>query len=304
LATSPAPQQTEMSQLEDTPDSEDLATTSSDPILLRQGKRSMTMNTDVGGRRKVARTLTVISNFLGTAAQDAFDDSEFKRGRAVDFPEIPGEASRNRALSQIREQYNQPRDGDGNVTPGLQRQRSRNGSPTGSFVSGLGITEGDTTSPVRPPASPRPSRSSSASSPPRSPRRPLSNTFPVQRPSFELQTTQSAPGGPAGQAPRRYSRRDTLDLPAPVHRSGSRDELSPPVITPQTVQVTTNALSPPMIVVSPDPETASFDLPTQPSPPLAPQPSPPLAPQSSPLLAPVTSDLSSEPPGSSLLERQ
>jgi len=280
-------QQTESPQWNGTLGAEDLTTTKSEPVPIRPGQRSMSLTSDVGGRRKVARTLTLVSNFLGTAAHDAFDDSEFKRGRAVDFPEIPGEASRNRALSQIREQYNQPRDRDGNITPGLQRQRSRNGSPTGSYVSGLGITDGDPSSPVQPPASPRPSRSSSTtSSPTRSPRRPHSSTFPVQRPSVELQTGSFAPSVASGETPRRRSRRDTLDVPSPVHHSSSRNEGPSSPIAPSIIQMTASGPGPPMIVVSPDPDTTSFDL----------------APQPSPSLAPVDCDLSPSPPDSPLFE--
>jgi len=241
----------------DAQDPETLATTNSEPIPMRPDQRSMSLNTDVGGRRKVARTLTAISTFLGTPARDAFDDSDFKRGRAVDFPEIPGEASRNRALSQIREQYNQPRDGDGNVTPGLQRQRSRNASPTGSYVSGLGITE-----------TPRRSRSSSSSSsPPRSPRRPHSNTFPIQRRSVDVQI--AGPASPNSEYSRRRSRRDTLEVPSPTRHAAMRNELSSQAVTSAPDQDAPGPASPPMIVVSPDPDTESFDLTPRPSSPLA-----------------------------------
>lgn len=56
---------------------------------------------DAGGRRKFAKVLTRIGNYVGTAAQKRFDDSEFKHGKAVDFPEIPGEQHRNSALPQM-----------------------------------------------------------------------------------------------------------------------------------------------------------------------------------------------------------
>lgn len=92
---------------------------------------------DAGNRRKVAKALSTIGNYLGNPSEDRFDDSEFKRGKAIDFPEIPGEDYRNSALPQIREQFNPDRDQDGRVTPGVSRQRSR----TGSFNSRLN-TEG------------------------------------------------------------------------------------------------------------------------------------------------------------------
>lgn len=56
---------------------------------------------DAGNRRKVAKALSTIGNYLGNAAEDRFDDSEFKRGKALDFPEIPGEEGRNSALPRM-----------------------------------------------------------------------------------------------------------------------------------------------------------------------------------------------------------
>lgn len=61
-------------------------------------------------RIKVANVLAKIGNYIGTQAQDRFDDSEFKHGKAVDWPEIPGEEQRNSKLSKIRETYNQYRE--------------------------------------------------------------------------------------------------------------------------------------------------------------------------------------------------
>jgi hypothetical protein len=72
---------------------------SSNEIVPTMSQRSWT--TDVGGRRKAARSLSKISQYLSNAAPDRFDDSEFKTGKAVDFPEIPGEERRNIALPQM-----------------------------------------------------------------------------------------------------------------------------------------------------------------------------------------------------------
>lgn len=90
---------------------------------------------DVGNRRKVASRLTKINNFLTDAGADWSHDAEFKHGKALDFPEIPGEQQRNPDLILIREQYNPQRDAEGNVTPGLTRQRSR----AGSFSSNVSV---------------------------------------------------------------------------------------------------------------------------------------------------------------------
>lgn len=49
----------------------------------------------------MAKTLTKIGEYMGNAAPDRFDDSEFKTGRAVNFPELPGEEHRNIALPQM-----------------------------------------------------------------------------------------------------------------------------------------------------------------------------------------------------------
>ncbi|KAK8065067.1 hypothetical protein PG997_011814 [Apiospora hydei] len=76
------------------------------------GVRSVPTPSDAGGRRKVAQMIGDLGRYMGTPAPDLFDDSEFKRGPAQDWPEIPGEATRNPDLGQIRSQYNQPRDSD------------------------------------------------------------------------------------------------------------------------------------------------------------------------------------------------
>ena len=102
-----------------------------------------TWTTDLGSRRKVAMALTRMGNFFGTAPREWFDDSEFKRGKALDFPEIPGEEHRNADLPQIREQYNQPRDSEGNVTPMLHDHRSRASSLNRSVASGRAGDSGE-----------------------------------------------------------------------------------------------------------------------------------------------------------------
>ena len=56
-------------------------------------------------RRKLARPLMSIATYFDRAVRDRFDDSAFKNGEALDFPEIPGEEKRNRILPQIRTSY-------------------------------------------------------------------------------------------------------------------------------------------------------------------------------------------------------
>lgn len=90
---------------------------------------------DAASRRRVAEALNSMANYLGTAAHDRFDGSDFRHGKAVEFPEIPGEAARNERLVHIREAYNPPREADGSLTSelGSQQQRSRSRSRASSF---------------------------------------------------------------------------------------------------------------------------------------------------------------------------
>lgn len=126
-------------------DGNDLRPSATNDLRLSTTRRT----TDVGNRRKVASTLTTIGNKLGTAAHDKFDTSEFKRGKARDFPFVPAEMQRNPNWAQIREQYNPPRDYLGNVTPEFRPQRSRPGSFTNVSVSSGGIgAEASSSSPA------------------------------------------------------------------------------------------------------------------------------------------------------------
>jgi hypothetical protein len=88
-------------------------------------------------RGKWSQKWTAMTNYFSTAAADRFDDTDFKRGEASNYPEIPAEEWRNRNLEQIRKDYNPLRDEAGNATP-LQRQRSF----TGSTASGRGPDDG------------------------------------------------------------------------------------------------------------------------------------------------------------------
>jgi hypothetical protein len=236
-----------------------------------QVKRSWTA--DAANRRKVAKALTAIGNYLGTAAHDQFDDSEFKRGKAVDFPEIPGEEHRNSALPQIRERYNQSRDADGNVTPVLRERPSRAGSFTGSVASGLGIEGSSTTPRAASPQSPQSPHSPSAFSSPTTPRRPHASTLPAERTSFELQNPPSSSS--AGPTRGRLRQRgDTLEVPSPVHYGPTRNNPSAPSVT--SIVTIPESQSSPAIVVSSDPDTSSPALTLVSNPPAPPSPSEPL----------------------------
>jgi hypothetical protein len=192
--------------------------------VTRSTTRTSTWSSDVGNRRKVAKALNAIGNHLGSAAHDQFHGSEFKRGKALDFPEIPGEEHRNRALPQIREQYNQARD-DENEENRLKRSHSRSSFTS---VASYGVERTSTT-----PTSPR------SPSPMRSPtlRIPHAQTFPSRRSGEVSPTSPTTPTGTSGdegplRGERSRQRRDTLEVPSPTaarRRSSSRGRPPGPV---------------------------------------------------------------------------
>ncbi|KAK3370615.1 hypothetical protein B0H63DRAFT_487308 [Podospora didyma] len=180
-------------------------------------------------RRKVAKALTRVSNWLGVAIHT--DDSEFRRGRAVDYPEIPGERQRNPELLQIIYQYNPSRDADGNATPVPGRSRSN------SFIA-----SGSTT--------PR------ASSPFR---RPYANTLPSEQTTPGTLNQHSPPleSSPSSIGGRR--RVDILEVPPPTHRSASRNHNATHVTASSVEAVPGSPVSPAIVVSSDDDATPSVD---------------------------------------------
>jgi hypothetical protein len=179
--------------------------THSDTNMLDTLQRSQTY--DGGHRQKVANFLTKASNYMGTAAPSR--DSEFKFGKAKEYPTTPGEELVNRELretetrfNQRREAENQRREAEQEAINALHRQRSRAPSTASRAVD---ADDGGTITPR--PYSIRRRRSSSPPSPDRSirGRRPRSGTMSSEhRPSAE--------GGHAGpsSAPQR---RATLEVP-------------------------------------------------------------------------------------------
>ncbi|KAI0126025.1 hypothetical protein BJ170DRAFT_458380 [Xylariales sp. AK1849] len=214
---------------------------------LRPTMSRVSRATDAGNRRKVATSLIKISNYLGNPARKRFDDSEFRRGRAQDFPEIPGEANRNRALSRIRRGYNQPRDAEGHIS----EQPSR----TDLSVSNV---------------APDPDMESSLTmrSPDQSPTTPgRAGTLPVTRTSYEFPDHPSSPT--VGAMWRTRQRRDTLEVPSPAHLSHTRNTLSS---SSSTSTVTIHGrLRSPTIIISPEPMMSNpIDSSGPPSPPVRP----------------------------------
>ncbi|KAE9366917.1 hypothetical protein N431DRAFT_495289 [Stipitochalara longipes BDJ] len=191
-------------------------------------QRSLTMQ-DLGGRRRIARTLLRISDRIGNATEDSFDDRSFKRGPALDYPTLPGEEQRNDKLPDIMNRYNHARDverdADG-VAGTRARSHSRAPSFNGSMRSGLGIDLGD-------------------SPPPRahSPRRP---TLPTERISGDLENTLShTTSGTTVQ------RRATLEVPLASHQTHSRTFSGSSITFDPHVNEGPQS---PAIVVSPDPQ--------------------------------------------------
>lgn len=90
---------------------------------------------DEGGRLRVAKAITAVAEYIGTASPERFDYSAFQHGNASDFPEIPGEEQRNSGLERIRRSYNQPRNAEADDAQTPRRSRSRAVSFNGSSAS-------------------------------------------------------------------------------------------------------------------------------------------------------------------------
>ncbi|KAI1483357.1 hypothetical protein F4774DRAFT_160074 [Daldinia eschscholtzii] len=211
--------------------------------------------TDIGNRRKVYNALLSAAEHLGTASEDRFDYSEFKHGKATDFPEIPAEDKRNPNLFQVRKAYNQHHDEDDSAS----MRPSRAGSFVGSIASGYSIEGSPTMTRAISAPHPPPSPVSRSSSPSPSIRRVRhSNTLPSGQSSFDVQSseTSSSIGQTRG---RTRQRRDTLEVPV-VHPGSSRAMQPPSPVT--SITTITNSQGSPVIVISHDPDTVpTVDIP-------------------------------------------
>jgi hypothetical protein len=117
------------------------------------------------GRPRVRQWFTLAANYLGNAAHQKFDVSDYNDEKAHRFPEVPGEPLRNPGFQRVSMQYSQ-----------LREQNSRTESMYAASVTSVSGLEDGSTPPVQY-ASPCP------------------DTSPSQRPK----------------------RRDTLEVPTPVH---------------------------------------------------------------------------------------
>jgi len=222
----------------------------------RQPKRSWTSTTDVGKRRQVRHALAKLGGvFVGTA-HGAFDISDFRQGRATEFPTIPGEEHRNPDLNRVLRTYNGQRDNHdeegGDITPSLNRQRSR----ANSFRSVASGADGEAG-----PSTPKARRALSRSPSPLRSR----DTFPRERVSLSDVPAPGSPPSPGSATPRAPTRRVTLTVPSSSHHGHVRNNSS--ASSPRPTIIMTGERSP-SIVVSPDPETYSpvDDAPSDPAP--------------------------------------
>ncbi|KAI0450829.1 hypothetical protein F5B21DRAFT_489312 [Xylaria acuta] len=188
-------------------------------------------------RNKVATLLNQVGEYLGTPAQDRYDNSVFEEGK-TEFPEIPGEAGRVAGFEDLRDWYrssHQPEEW-GSVIPGLSRPES---------ISSIRIAD----------------RDASPSRPPRSPSR--SNTTPAEQGGYQSVELGRVTTSPVVR-PRGRVRRDTLDIPGrprPAHlplRDGSSGSMGS-MHSPTMVLDTEGS---PKIIVSAEPEDASPTTPT------------------------------------------
>jgi hypothetical protein len=203
-------------------------------------QRAFTMQ-DLGGRRRIARTLLRLSDSLGSATPNQFDDSSFKRGPALDYPTLPGEEQRNDKLPGIMNRYNPGRDADGNATP-RTRSHSRAPSFSGSMNSGLGINLDGSPSPRT-----------------HSPRRP---TFPTERTSGENVLSRTT-SGPNRDRPRRRATLEVLTSHYnPIRtQSGSSITFNNSVSRGHIERYSiNNGPNSPAIVISPDPQESDNEF--------------------------------------------
>ncbi|KAF7122939.1 hypothetical protein CNMCM5793_001115 [Aspergillus hiratsukae] len=187
-------------------------------------RHSATEDRDQGSRRKIARTLIAISDWMSIAAHDRY---QFKSGPAQGFPEVPGEENRNGDLNRIREQYD---------------RLSRVPSFTGSISSRRDF-EGSPRIPTT--ASPAPSMGG----------RSQASISQADRSSFDVQDPSSSSS--SGNATRSHSRArgNTLEVPKPVYASGGRIRSS--TAPNRAVGESSTGDNSPTIVVSPDPGPSS-----------------------------------------------
>ena len=171
-------------------------------------QRHPTAETTPDSIRKIASGFIKISNYISNPALTRFDDSDLQRGRATDYPEIPGEVNRNRNLSKIRTQYSEHRGSDANEGSRSRADSGATSIHSSHFVTAGAEMYGD---------------------------QHLDGNIPTQsRASIEsagTRLTSSATTSAEGirvspTSPTTPRRRDTLEVPSPVQFSASRNPSS------------------------------------------------------------------------------
>ncbi|KAI1092792.1 hypothetical protein F5B19DRAFT_452742 [Rostrohypoxylon terebratum] len=203
---------------------------------------------DVGHRRRVYNALLKVSTYLGTANKSQFDDSEFKHGKALRWPEIPAEEQRNPGLTQIREVYNQHREDE---LAALSSRRSRASSFAPSITSRGSIED----SPISRAISAPHSHSRAPSPSPSIGRLRHASTLPVGQRSSRAQDLTPADSNRG----RTRERSDTLTVPEIdiYHGHAWSTRSTSPVSPPGPPNVIDNGRGSPAIIISPDPDTSS-----------------------------------------------
>ncbi|RDW58932.1 uncharacterized protein DSM5745_11138 [Aspergillus mulundensis] len=205
---------------------------------------------DYGYRRGIGRALKRMADTISIAAHDRLHDDDFTQGPATDFPEIPAEAQRNSELQQIRDQYNQKRDSNGNHT--LSR--------VGSTVSIASWRDGDrssTTSHGISPRSSRPSTRSRSPSPLPSSVRGLNSS-----PASDLYNGSPSSSGPPIINPRK--RQNTLEVPP--HHGTIRRRSSISSVSSSNFTIPRNPASPTIVISMDDDDFPVFPPPGSPAP--------------------------------------
>ncbi|KAL6711094.1 hypothetical protein ACN47E_006969 [Coniothyrium glycines] len=94
-------------------------------------------NQPTAGRHRVRRMLTRAADYMGNAAHEKFDTSDFHDTKARQFPAIPGEERRNPDFDRVHLQYDQ-----------LRQENSRAASEYAASVTSISGMEGSSTPPA------------------------------------------------------------------------------------------------------------------------------------------------------------
>jgi hypothetical protein len=172
------------------------------PLTQTDTKRSLTSTTtttsttfDRGGRRKVAKFMTNIADYMGTPGHGQFDTA-FKR-EASAYPTVPGEDFTNAGLSRTESRYHRSATRVSSLSVGRQEEEEREGL----HMSRSGVLGS------------RRSRSRAASV----------GGVSIDSQDLALPVSSSVVPDDAAGGQGSRPRRDTLTVPAPVHVAPLRE---------------------------------------------------------------------------------